>query len=154
MKKIISILSAFIMALTMTSCLESNLDDIDTYAENDITSVVAVYHRYYVDSDVPAAAGKQVMQAQLRVTNVKIDAEAGTVTFNVSTPSNLPASEKGKVSADNLVVIVGISTAAVITPTNGSAEFGKPGDWSKANTYEVQAGDGSKKAWTVTLTLK
>lgn len=154
MKKIISILSAFIMALTMTSCLESNLDDIDTYAEKDITSVVAVYHRYYVSSDVPATGGQQVLQAQLRVSNVKIDKEAGTVTFKVSDPSNLPASQKGKVSASNMVVIVGISTAAVATPTNGSTAFGTPGDWSHANTYEVKAGDGSKKNWTVTLTYQ
>ena len=45
-----------------------------------------------------------------------------------------------------------ISTAAKITPLNGSPLLGVPGDWSKTNEYRVLAADGSVKDWKIQIT--
>jgi hypothetical protein len=48
--------------------------------------------------------------------------------------------------------MVTISTAAKITPLNGSPLLGVPGDWSKTNEYRVLAADGSVKDWKIQIT--
>ena len=47
------------------------------------------------------------------------------------------------------MVAVGLSTAARISPLNGSPTLGVPGDWSKPNTYVVDAANGTRKNWTI-----
>ncbi|MFC2296650.1 MAG: DUF5018-related domain-containing protein, partial [Prevotella sp.] len=66
---------------------------MDTYSGNDITSIVAVYHRYYDDTEVPISGAKKVLQAQLTLKSVQIDKEAGTCEVSVSIPSNFPAAQ-------------------------------------------------------------
>lgn len=154
MKKIILFILACITALSFSSCLKSDLDELDTYTEHQITSIVGVYHRYYAEDSIPVAQDRRVLQTSLKVSDVQINKDTGTVTFKVSDPSNLPASQQGKVSASNMVVIVGISTAAVITPVGDSPALGTPGNWSKPNTYIVKAADGTTQTWNMTLTYE
>lgn len=148
MKKIISILALAVVALTGTSCLRSNLD-LDTYDGKDITSVVGVYYRYLGDNVIPASGEKEVKQVTLSVSGVAIDAKAGTVSANVTLPSNFPEAQKASIDATKLCVVVGISTAAVIEPTGNSPKLGLPGDWSKENTYKITAADNSTKDWKI-----
>lgn len=155
MKKI-KIINALLVLLAMTlfsSCLKSDLDDLETYEGNDITSVVAVYHRYYDSTTIPVSGEKRVLQSQLSAQS-KIDSNTKTVTITVKIPSNFPEAEKANVSANNLVVVLGISTAAVITPEGGSPTLGAPGDWSKPNKYIVKAADGKTAEWTVSVTVQ
>lgn len=154
MRKFLNIVCLTCTMILMSSCLNSNLKDLDTYSGNDITSVVAVYHRYYGDTDVPISGAKKVLQAQLTLKSVQIDKEAGTCEVSVSIPSNFPAAQKDKVTTSNLVVIVGISSAAIIKPASSSPAFGTPGDWSKTNTYVVKAANDNTKEWKVTLHLE
>lgn len=154
MKKYMKYFVAMFMAVICSSCLESGLEELDVYEGNDITSVAAVYHRYYT-SDIQNASGEQsVRQTSMRIVSQNSSAETATCTLEVSDPSNLPEAEKGKVKASNLVVVVNISTAAVIRPVEGSPSFGVPGDWSKPNKYIVTAANGKEKEWTVNLTYK
>ncbi len=153
MKKYLYILLAFIGCLGMTSCLESGYEDLDTYDGCEITGVVGTYYRY-IDSATMANGQNKVIQKTLTTENVQRDENAGTLTFDVSLPSNLTDAEKAAVSASALVVIVNISTAAVVEPVNGAPAFGTPGDWSKSNQYKVTAANGDTKVWTVSLNLK
>lgn len=153
MKKYLKIITALFLAVICSSCLEKNLEELDTYDGKEITSIVGVYHRYY-DSDVIDASGEQaVKQVSLSVSDTQIDAKGGTCNFNVSVPTNFPASETGKVKTQALVVIVNISTAAIIEPIDGAPAFGAPGDWSKPNRYRIKAANGDLQEWTVSLTL-
>lgn len=154
MKKYIKIaINAILLIITCTSCLENGLDDLDTYTGKEITSIVGTYHRYY-SSDIIDASGEQaVKQIALSISNTNIDTKIGTCTFDVAIPTNFPEAESDKVSAQNLVVILNISTASVIEPIGGAPKLGAPGDWSKPNQYRITAANGSKQDWTITLTL-
>ena len=57
--------------------------------------------------------------------------------------------ERAKVSLDNIAVMASISTAARVTPLDGSPKLGVPGDWSKPNKYLVTAANGNEKEWTI-----
>lgn len=155
MKRNIQVLWVLMITLLSTSCLTNNLKDIDTYEGNDISSVSGVYHRYYGTEKIPGSDELQVFQSQLQVINdVAIDKEAGTVDITVTLPTNFPADQKALVKTSNLVVVLNISTAAVIEPLDGSAKLGIPADWSKSNRYRVTAANGASKDWTVTLKLQ
>lgn len=153
MKKYLYILLAFIGCLGMTSCLESGYEDLDTYDGTEITGVVGTYYRYVNTSSTLSNGQNQVVQKTLTTSNVQRDEKAGTLSFDVSLPANLTDAEKAGVNANALVVIVNISTAAVVEPINGSPAFGTPGDWSKANQYKVTAANGNTQTWTVKLNL-
>lgn len=135
----------------MTSCLERNFVELDTYNGCNITSIQGVYYRYKLDTKLPGSGENQVAQSTLQVSNAKYDTASGACTCDATLPSNFPESQKGAISANNLVVVLNISTAAVIKPVGSAPALGTPGDWSKANQYEVIAADGTKKTWTVTV---
>lgn len=152
-------IAAAVAALCLTSCLESHLEELPTYDGNDIESVAGVIYRFYTGNVIDASGEEEIAQYVLNNTNT-VDKEAAKVEVNVTIPSNLPADQRDKVSLSykkgdrqGLGLIVNLSAAAVITPLNGAPILGAPGDWSKANQYEVMAADGSKKIWTITMTL-
>lgn len=150
------IFSALLFLLTVvlfSSCLNHDLEELPTYDGNDITSVVSVYHRYYSNTTIPISNAKKVLQKQLQVTSSNIDKKNKTVSIQVKIPTNFPKEEVDKVNKNNLVVILGISTAAIIAPAPDAPKLGVPGDWSKPNKYVVKAANGSTSEWTVTLTL-
>ena len=152
MKSLKYILIAAVTALFCTSCLESNLKELDVYDGTEISSAY-VYYRY-IDSSTsfPLSGANAVKQATLTV-KTNADAETGTCELNVSVPSNFPQSELSNLTASNLVVAVNISTAAVITPEKGSPDLGTPADWSTPHKYTVTSAKGTKKVWTITVNL-
>lgn len=159
MMKVYKMIAAAVAALCLTSCLESHLEELPTYDGNDIESVAGVIYRFYTGNVIDASGEEEIAQYVLNNTNT-VDKEAAKVEVNVTIPSNLPADQRDKVSLSykkgdrqGLGLIVNLSAAAVITPLNGAPVLGAPGDWSKANQYEVMAADGSKKIWTITMTL-
>lgn len=152
MKKILNILMLLFAAVAMTSCLEHNLEELDTYEGHAVTGVAGVYYRYYGTDKIPGSGEVQVKQITLAYGNFKADEETGVCEFACKLPSNFPESEKANFSLSNVVVALNISTAAVIKPIDGAPALGKPGDWSKPNKYEVTAANGKKQVWTCTLT--
>lgn len=150
MKKIFNIITILLLTVFTTSCLDSNLEDLDTYKGKDIIGIAGVYHRYYGSQTIPGSGEQQVLQSALSYDNFQADAETGTSSFECKLPSNFPAEERPKFTTSNVVVSLNISTAAMIQPIDGAAVLGKPGDWSKPNKYEITAADGSKKVWTIT----
>lgn len=152
MKAIKYILASLAIVLTCSSCLEANLQELDTFEGNDISSTF-VYYRY-VDSSVtyPLSGAHGIKQAALTVAN-EIDANAGTCAITATIPSNFPADQLSKVSTKELVVAVQVSAAAVVAPVDGSPALGTPADWSSPHKYAVTAANGETKEWTISVTI-
>ena len=141
MKILKFIIAMFVMALSCTSCLESNFEELGTYDGNDITAGYAWY-RYKGDNKINASGEQQVIQKQLQRTGQVIDNEAATCALQFKVPTNFSEAEKNGVNINNIVVAVDISTAAVMSPVDGSPKLGVPADWSTPHKYLVKAADG------------
>lgn len=152
MKILKFIIAMFVMALSCTSCLESNFEELDTYDGNDITAGYAWY-RYKGDNKINASGEQQVIQKQLQRTGQVIDNDEATCALQFKVPTNFSEAEKNGVNINNIVVAVDISTAAVMSPVEGSPKLGVPADWSTPHKYSVKAADGKTKIWTVSVTL-
>lgn len=148
MKRIFYFFTALILAVISTSCLESNLEELDTYKDCDITSG-EIYWRYYGDGKIPASGEPQVKQVRL-ARAVQADAENNTFYIKYTTTA-LPADQVNAFTPSKVVIAVTISTAATIEPIEGAPKLGTPGDWSKPNKYVVKAANGDKKTWTIVV---
>lgn len=144
---------ALAVVLSCTSCLKGNLRELAVYDGAEITSAY-VYYRY-VDESVtfPLSGAHAVKQSTLKILT-DIDKSACTCSISASLPSNFPASERDKISTGSLVVAVQISTAAVISPATHSPALGTPADWSSSHKYIVEAANGKKKEWTISVRLQ
>lgn len=151
MKKYLSLFIMSLMTVLFSSCLESNLEELETYSGNEITSIQGVYYRYFSTETIPASGEQVVLQTSLTISDTQQDAEAGTMDFTVTLPTDFPESEKGNISSSELVVVVNLSAAAVIEPIGDAPALGTPGDWSKPNQYRVTAADGNEKVWTLSM---
>lgn len=152
MKSLKYLLLAVTTALICSSCLESNLKELDVYDGAEITSA-QVYYRYVDESfTFPLSGAHSVKQSTLNVANT-IDTDASTLDIVASLPANFPESEVANISTKLLVVSVSISTAAVLKPVDDSPALGVPADWSTPHKYIVTAADGTKKEWTISVTL-
>lgn len=153
MKSINSIIAAIVAVVICTSCLKSNLRELAVYDGAEITSAY-VYYRY-IDESVtfPLSGSHAVKQSTLKI-QTDINKDACTCSITASLPSNFPVSEQDKISTRLLVVAVQISTAAVISPAADSPALGTPADWSSPHKYIVEAADGKKKEWTVSVALQ
>ena len=145
-------IAMFVMALSCTSCLESDLEKLDTYDGCDITAGYAWY-RYKGTDKINASGEVQVIQKQLQRTGQAIDNEAATCALTFKVPTNFTEKEKADVNINNIVVAVHISTASVMQPVEGAPKLGVPADWSQPHKYIVKAADGKSKIWTISVNL-
>ena len=153
MKKFIGILTAFVLAVFTTSCLESNLEDLPEFSDAEITGLNNVYYRYISDELHPGTQDYKVKQVRIPngIWTVTSDTEEeASATFVIQFSQSFEQF-KGKLTLEELVVVFNISQGAVIRPIEGSAVLGTPGDWSGENKYEVTAANGKKKIWTVKI---
>ena len=148
MKKFFNIIAALLLAVVSTSCLDSGLEELDTYKDCNITSG-EIYWRYYGNDVIPGSGEQQVKQVRLaRAVEQNLD----TNTFYIRyVTSNIPEAERANFTESKAVVAVTISTAAIIKPIGDAPKLGVPGDWTKDNQYEVTAADGTKKTWPIVV---
>lgn len=128
--------------------------DLPAYEEAEITKVGA-YHRFY-SGDKDALTGENIVAEKELTATVDIDSDKGTASAAFSIPSasgKFTEAERAKVSLNNLVVYINVSTAARVTPLEGAPKFGTPADWTKEHKYNVMAADGTTKTWTVKVSL-
>ena len=152
MKIVKFFIAMFVMALSCTSCLESDFEKLDTYEGCDITAGFAWY-RYKGTDKINASGEVQVIQKQLQRTGQVIDNEAATCALTFKVPTNFTEKEKANVNINNIVVAVDISTASVMQPVEGAPKLGVPADWSSPHEYLVKAANGQTKVWTISVTL-
>jgi hypothetical protein len=154
MKKYLSMIVCAILSLvTCTSCIDSNLEDLDTYDGAEITSLNGVYYRYKTTTVMNVSGDYQVKQETLSVSKRAVDSDAATLTIACSPSSSFPSDQLANINSTNLIVAVNISTAATIKPLDGAPALGVPGDWSKPNKYRVTAANGTTKDWTISVTF-
>ena len=145
MKKFLNILAAMLLAVVSTSCLDSNLEELDLYSGCDVTNG-NVYYRYISDEKHPGTGEFKVKQVYLAAARTQ-DVENCTYTIRYVT-DNIPA-EKRADFEKSAVVILTISTAATAKPVGDAPVLGTPGDWTKDNQYDIVAADGTTKRWTI-----
>lgn len=130
-------------------------DDLPAYNEAEIASVGA-YHRYYTTEKDALTGEFKVAEKEMSKSDKVIDTDAATYVAKLTIPAaggTFTASEREKVSLSNLVVYFNVSTAARVTPLDGSPKLGVPGNWTSEHRYSVMAADGTKKIWTVKIEL-
>ena len=125
----------WLLVLLCLPFVSSCKDDLEAYEEAEITSVGA-YHRYYTTE-------KDALTGEFKVAEKELEKSSGSFTD----------AERAKVSLNKLVVYFNVSTAARVTPLDGSPKLGAPGDWTSERRYSVMAANGTKKTWTVKVVL-
>lgn len=143
-----------LLLMCMPLIASCSKEDLPAYEEAEITKVGA-YHRFY-SGDKDALTGENIVaEKELDRTN-DIDSDNGIATAVFTIPAaegKFTEAERSKVSLNNLVVYVNISTAARVTPLDGSPKFGVPAYWTQEHKYSVMAADGTKKIWTIKVSL-
>ena len=135
----------WLLVLLCLPFVSSCKDDLEAYEEAEITSVGA-YHRYYTTEKDALTGEFKVAEKELEKSNsINEDEAVVTATFTDA--------ERAKVSLNKLVVYFNVSTAARVTPLDGSPKLGAPGDWTSERRYSVMAANGTKKTWTVKVVL-
>ena len=136
------------MAFFLSSCLESNLDDLPVFKDAEITDF-KFEHRWIKDDGKFA-----VMQLN---NSVDIDHVNNLVVNTITIPGasgNFPEEVRSQITLASIVAYCNISVAAVIEPVNGAPKLGVPGDYSAERQYQVTAADGeTKKVWTIKTNL-
>ena len=145
MKKFLNILAAMLLAVVATSCLEHDLEELDLHSGCDVTNG-NVYYRYISDEVHPGTGANKVKQVYLAAARTQ-DVENCTYTIRYVT-DNIPA-EKRADFEKSAVVVLTVSTAAVVKPVGDAPFLGEPGDWTKDNQYDIVATDGTTKRWTI-----
>lgn len=133
----------------MTSC---DWEDLPVYEEAEI-SAVQFYYRWASDAKDPIT-GEPVVKEQRLSTSSNVDSDAAVIEATVTVPSasgDFTETVRSQVSTNKLWGQVTVSTAARITPVDGSADLGTPDDWSQDRKFSVMAADGTTKVWTIRI---
>lgn len=133
----------------MTAC---DWADLPTYEEAEISAVQFDY-RWASDAKDPITGEPVVKEVRMNTTSV-VDSSTGTISATVTVPpadENLPQNIHDQITSSRLWGQVTVSTAARITPIEGSAALGTPDDWSKEHKFLVEAANGTKKIWTIKI---
>ncbi|AVM57887.1 hypothetical protein C3V43_09060 [Bacteroides heparinolyticus] len=134
----------------MTAC---NWEELPAYEDAEI-SAVQFYFRWASDKKDPITGEPVVKEQRLNTTN-NVKSENGIIEATVTVPDaggDFTEAIRKQVSTGKLWGQVSVSTAALITPIDGSAALGTPDDWSKERKFEVMAANGKKKVWTIRIT--
>ncbi|MFA6795160.1 MAG: hypothetical protein WCR50_06690 [Proteiniphilum sp.] len=154
-KNIVSVLSGMALAFALTSCLTSNTEIIEEYADNSINEVAGVWYRY-VTTPSSASTREVLVKVELNGITRTIDKEARIVSIRVAPTAgrlnSIPEPARNQLGIDNVAVVVVLPTAARIFPIGDSPKLGVNGDWSKPNKYMVQAANGDQAEWTIHIT--
>ncbi len=148
MKKLINAILLIFLMCTVSSCLKSGLDDLETYNEAEITNLNFEY-RWWDEANnqmavKPLNTEKQILKDESLLTcKVTVPGASGSFTEAI----------RQSISLSSLIAYMELSTAARIAPMNGAPKLGNPGDFSaKEFKYLVTAADGSQREWTIRIT--
>ena len=135
----------------LTAC---GWEDLPAYEEAEI-SAVQFYYRW-ASSDKDPITGEPVVKERQLGCTFTINSEAGTVDAKITVPAvndNIGFTEavRSQVSLEKLWAQATISTAARLTPIDGSAPLGTPDNWTTPHSYKVMAANGDTKVWTIRI---
>lgn len=154
MKKNIILSSVLILIMMcLSSCLESGLDDLDTYSETEIKAINFEYRWSIAENPDDPWAGEKM---QVKTLSTKANIADGVIECEITVPAasgTFTEEERNKVTLSNLNAYVTISPGASISPNGDSPMLGKSGDFSKPDiSYKVTAADGkNKQDWKLVI---
>ena len=138
---------ACMMMCVLASCINSNLDDIDSYTESKITNIRFEYR--WVTS------GNQLHVKTLTVQKT-INEATNTVECSITVPgadNTFTEAVRNNVTLANICGYFTLSTGATVTPLGNAPTMGTIADFSNKDfDYEVTAADGSKTTWKLKIT--
>lgn len=146
MNKYLNYILASIFTVLLASCINSNLDEIETYSESNITNIRFEYR--WVTS------GNKLNIKTLTVAKtVNNDTHVVECTITVPASDNsFTADVRNKVSLANLCGYLTLSTGASATPLGNAPVLGTISDFSaKDFDYEVTAANKSKTIWKIKI---
>lgn len=143
------------MLLTLSSCLESGLDELESYSDAEITNF-KFEHRW---EQAMSGEGNNTQLGVVSLpTSVRIEGTHVYCTISVpeaGNPSFFTEEVRNSVKLEKIIGIATISTASTIQPMDGAPVLGKWGDFSGVRKYKVTAADGkTSKEWTIECTLQ
>lgn len=154
MKKIIFLL--MLMTVSLSSCLKSDLEDVESSANCELSNVEFEYRwtKDIVDSNGNPTGVSELQYKKLDVKK-SIDKDNHKITLNLTVPKssgNFTSEIRDKVSLENIVGMFTVSLAASVQPLGNAPKLGIPGDFSqKLYTYRVKAAAGNYTDWTIEI---
>ncbi len=154
MKNLIKWAGCLLFGLTLLNGCDWK--DLPLWDEAEI-SAVQFYYRWESDERDPVLPDEPVIYKQrMETTTVNRDPDNGVIEVRVTVPAaddngDFTSSVRSRVSMNPLWGQVTVSTAARVTPIEGSAPLGTPDDWSVPRKFSVQAADGTTKTWTIKI---
>lgn len=142
-------LVVMLLAPLFTAC---DWQDLPAYSEAEISAVQFEY-RWEGSRKDPITGEAIVESVQLNVTS-DVDSDNAVVNATVKVPAantTFTESVRNSVSQSKLWVKATVSTAARVTPMEGTNPMGTPDDWTKDHKFNVMAADGSSKVWTIRI---
>lgn len=128
-------------------------EDLPTYEEAEI-SAVQFYYRWPSDNEKDPITQEPVVKEVRLNTTSEVNSESATIHVTVTVPEaggDFTEAVRNQVSTNSLWGQVTVSTAARITPIEGSAALGSPDDWSTERKFSVKAANGNTKIWTIKI---
>lgn len=151
MKKIsLSTLKWVFMLICMPLLTACNWEDLPAYEEAEI-SAVQLYHRW-ASTDKDPITGEPVVKEKRLNCSSAVDSENAVIKVTVTVPAasgDFTEAVRNQVALNKLWGQVTVSTAARITPINGTANLGTPDDWTQERKFSVKAANGNTKIWTI-----
>lgn len=153
MKKIsLSTLKWVFLLVCMPLLTACSWEDLPAYEEAEI-SAVQLYHRW-ASTDKDPITGEPVVKEKRLNCQSAVDSENGVINVSVSVPDaggDFTEEVRNQVTQSKLWGQVTVSTAARITPVEGTANLGTPDDWTKERKFGVKAANGNTKIWTIKI---
>lgn len=155
MKKIIFLLS---LLLSMTSCLEHGLEEVESSALCDLSNVEFEYRwtKEVIGSDGNPTGVHELHYKPMTVVRTKDEANHKMdIKITVPMPDNKDFTNevRQQVSLQNLVGMFTVSAAASVKPQGNAPVLGIVGDFSgKTYTYRVVAASGDYMDWVINIT--
>lgn len=140
-----------VIGLSISSCLKKDLEDFPTWEKNLIDNV---YVEVRFNTSQTYNGQPVVGYQRLDVIKTTKDTIANTIALELGIPAaagEFKSLIRQQVSLSNVFLYFDVSTAASMQGIDGTPNPGYRTDASKPLTYEVTAGNGSKRKWTITI---
>lgn len=127
-------------------------EDLPAYEEAEI-SAVQLYYRWASNEKDPVTQEPLVKEQRLNVSS-DVNSESGVIQLTVTVPDaggDFTEAVRSGVTTNPLWGQVTVSTAARITPIEGTAALGTPDDWGSDRKFSVKAANGNTKTWTIRI---
>lgn len=137
-----------VSSLLFVGCLKKGLPEYENW---DLNLIQNVYVEYRYESDRMLNDEPVIAYQRLNVTRTT-DEVNNVINLTIEVPavsSTFTAAIRNNVVQNNLWMYMDISTAATVTPLNGSPKLGDPIDLTKEHTYKVTAANGNERVWTI-----